>query len=309
MADAVLVGDVGGTTTRFAVHDSELRMVARHPTKDAPDLAAALGPVWASLSAPVAHVAVAVAGPVEDGSARLTNAAWSADTRDLSMPCTLLNDLEAAAYGAQAVPADRMRAVGGEPVVSGGPRVVLGVGTGHGQAQWADGVAQAGEGGHADYAPTDPELARFAAGQAARYGRVSIERVVSGMACEDLLAFVAGELGAEAQAMWREQPAAAVMAALAEGDPGCARALDMFVRALGAVAGDAALRSLPSGGVWLAGGLVSRLIEGSRDSALRAAFEGKGRMRATLEGIPLIVVDDPEIVLRGAVVVARSEMH
>jgi glucokinase len=123
------------------------------------------------------------------------------------------------------------------------------------------------------------------------------------------LSFVSEQMGPAATKMWRDHPAAAVIDAHADTDPGCASALDLFIRALGAVAGDAALRILPTGGVWIVGGVAGRLLRPNGDAALRTAFEAKGRMSSAIAALPILVVDDPEIVLRGAVVVARAAMH
>ncbi len=309
MTEAVLVGDVGGTTTRFAVDDGSLVVVKRSLTASASSLAHAIEPVLSQMTAPPSAIVVAVAGPVRDGRAELTNANWTGDVRTLPGPAKLLNDLEAAAHGVGVVPEACIRHVGGRASVSGARRVVVGVGTGHGQAIWNDGVAIAGEGGHAGFAPLDAEQRRYVDFLRERKDRVSIEDVVSGRACDSLLSFYDDALGPAARQLWSESSGASVISCCANTDEACRKALLLMTRALGAVAGDAALRTLPDGGVWLIGGLAEQMLQPEHDEILREAFEAKGRMSYAVRDLPLFVVRDPDVGLRGAVVVARTGMH
>lgn len=312
MTDAetpVLVGDVGGTTTRIAWDDGVLHSLVERPTIDSPDLQTALARVLQALETCPPRAVIAVAGPVDDGRVCLTNGHWTADVRRQSLPCTLINDLAAAAHGLPLVPKHLCRQVGGRPPEAAETRAVIGVGTGHGQALWVEGTAISGEGGHAAFASPEAELSSFCTFIARGRPWVSIEDVVSGNALSDLLDFVSNDLGAAARKMRSTHSAGAVMAAFAGSDPGCERAMRLFVSALGAVARDFALRALPKGGVWLVGGVVKHLLTKRWNAHLRDSFEGSGPTQGLLRSFPLLVVQDSSLGLRGAVVVARAGMR
>jgi glucokinase len=96
--------------------------------------------------------------------------------------------------------------------------------------------------------------------------------------------------------------AAAVVtqAALHEGDPLSAAALDLFTRVLGAKAGNLALDVLALGGVFIVGGIAPKILPKLLDGVLLHAFLDKGRQRRLLERIPLLVSLEPDVSLLGA---------
>jgi glucokinase len=201
---ALLAGDVGGTKTRLAIFSPE-----RGP--DAP-LAEATLPSgrYASLEAlaeeflrgvdrPVENASFGVAGPVVAGRASITNLPWRLDEGSLAArlrlrSVRLVNDLWATAHAVPLLgPADLHTLRAGEPV-PGGNRAVIAPGTGLGEAflTWDGGAyrAHASEGGHADFAPTDPTEAALLAHLWERFEHVSHERVCSGMGLPHLYAFL-----------------------------------------------------------------------------------------------------------------------
>ena len=188
------------------------------------------------------------------------------------------------------------------------PVVIAGAGTGFGLAAliWrAEGAAQvvASEGGHAAFAPTDELEIEILRGLARRYGRVSIERVLSGPGLQALHA-VLGEIGGEAvdAELTSEQ---VVERALARSDGLCALAVQRFCAIFGSVAGDAALTFGARGGVFLAGGLTEGLGDQLAGGQFRARFEAKGRLSALVESVPTRLVTQPHTALLGAARIAR----
>lgn len=329
----MLVADVGGTNTRLAVAEGQGLEASTFPTGSGVDFVRAVQQLLAARRAqglaPLAAACVAVAGPVEasraGGRASLTNTAWSLDAADLPLPACLVNDLHAACRGVEAQMDADGRVVGAEQLggaapTPGAPVVVLGVGTGLGQALLAGGQVLAGEGGHADLAATDARgdaLLRFLrdrlrerAGGDLREGadapHVSIERLVSGSGLADVLDFAAmrAPLGADAARRLESEPAAAVVVGCAATDPACALAMELLVQGLGAEAGNAALRPLARGGVVLVGGMAARIAPWLRGPAFRRAFESKGRMSLILKDIPVWLAAEDDVGLRGAAVEA-----
>jgi len=311
MPDLFLVGDVGATWTRLALHDGELQEIVVLPTADHRDLRSAVAHYLSGRDVEPVAAVIGVAGPVVDGEASLTNGDWSARASDLPQPARLINDLEAAAHGIGCLGPGAARRICGPAPAPDGDRIVLGIGTGHGQALWTQGRVLAGEGGHADFCPGDVDLVALADGLRPARGRVSVEAVLSGRGMDDVLRFAAtrASLGAEATAALHTQPSAQVVAAMASQDAACARARSLFIRALGCEAGNAALRVLPRGGVWLTGGVAQGLLLPAVDAEITASFCAKAPMSELLSATALLVVENPLVGLLGAGVVAQTLAH
>ena len=187
------------------------------------------------------------------------------------------------------------------PIVVLGPGTGLGVctlvGTEHGL------TVIEGEGGHADFPPTNKEEALVLDMLSAKFGRVSIERLLSG----DGLVNIYGAL-MELERLSSGQSGGSVVAdpsdvsalALAGSDPVAVRALTMFCNILGSVAGNLALTLGAKAGVYIAGGIPSKILSFLESSDIRARFEAKGRFQAYLQNIPLRVVIKEDLGLQGA---------
>jgi glucokinase len=314
----ILAGDVGGTNFRLALFPDEGG--AGEPAWRA--TYASRGADWRELVrracreagvAPVAAAAVAVAGPVLDGEAALTNLGWRISSAELAQElglarAPLLNDLEAAAHGlAVLAPAQLHGLQTGEE--RRGHRVLCSPGTGLGEAAavW-DGrrhLPLASEGGHATFAPLDDDDRALSDFLAERHGHVSQERVLSGPGLVALYEFHHRRDGLdESPALTRalahgEGPAAITRAAHA-GEELARRTLTHFARLLGAEAANLALKFLAQGGVYLGGGIPPRILAFLDTPAFREGFLAKGRMRALLAHYPVRVVLDPDCALRGA---------
>lgn len=324
----ILAGDVGGTKTAFALlaaGESGLRLVreATLPSREFATFEAAVrrfledGPVPA-----IDAACFGVAGPVVDGRAIATNLPWTLDARllEVQIPArrvVLLNDLEATAHGVLALgPEHVVTLQAGQP--RAGNLAVIAAGTGLGEAWLArDGdryVAVASEGGHADFAArTDVEIELLRALRV-QYGHVSWERVVSGPGLVAIHAFLRERSGVPAPAWLRDRLAAeddaAVISevALAGADAVCAEALDLFVGAYGAEAGNLALRAFAIGGVFVAGGIAPKILPRLLDGPFLHAFRDKGRFADFMAGIPVRVVMEPRTALLGAARVAASAL-
>jgi glucokinase len=327
----VLVGDIGGTNSRLALYDEGQPIFERtYPSAQQPSLEAAVqtflgeaGPTLGDRGRP-ARACLAVAGPVDDGKARITNLPWTADERVIAArtglaTVRLVNDFEAAAAGIPLLRQGDLVPLGGEAPESRGPVVVVGPGTGLGQAFlfWSHAGGRyeviPSEGGHVDFAPGTPLERGLAAALAVRYqGHVSAERVLSGPGLRDIFAFLREEPAGErlttpetTLALEKEDPAAVIVRqAVAGRDPLCLLAVNVFASVLGAHAGNLALTVLASGGVYIAGGIVPRLGALVPASPLRGSFEAKGRFKRLLSRIPVFVVTHRELGLLGAAALA-----
>jgi len=312
-----LIGDIGGTNCRLALASvlpsdpggaPQTRLFAPMTLKcaDFPTSEAGISHYLASVGAPPpAAAALAVAGPVQDGRAHLTNAQWQLEETALQSALgirtvRLMNDFAAMAFAALVMgPADL--AWIGPPVQgrAGGNIAIMGPGTGFGLAALAGGRDEGllvTEGGHADFAPADLEEVELLRVLMHRHGRVAVELVLSGRGLENLHAARAEIAGARPPGL----NAAAITEAAAQGNADAAATVAKFCDMLASVAGNYALSLGAQGGVFIAGGIMPRLMKRLDAVAFRARFEAKGRFAAYLRDIPtqVIIADDGS--LRGA---------
>ena len=121
-----------------------------------------------------------------------------------------------------------------------------------------------------------------------KQGHCSAENLLSGPGLVNIHMALAALQG---RSISRPDPAQ-VSEAAATGDAlaGEARAVSSV---LGSVAGNLALTVGARGGVFIAGGIVPRLLEPLMKSRFRACFEDKGRHRYYLEPIPTYVITEP----------------
>ena len=314
-----LVGDVGGTNARFAV----ARMVDGRPVLDhhesfpAETYPTFLEGVAAFIDGcevkPTGGV-IAVAGPVTDGAIDLTNSPWQVSESELQTlglkPVKLINDFEALAWGAPIVPEDQLESLGGP--VDGDPHstvAVLGPGTGFGVSALvrdAHGreMAMPSEGGHACFPPGDPVEDEILRILRRRYDRVSIERLICGPGLLNMHRALAEIDGRETHI---DDPAQITRTAMADPNSPCGATLARFCAILGAVAGDIALTTGARGGVYIAGGIVPRILPFIKASPFRQRFERKGRFKAYMSEIPTKVIMHKHAALLGAARVAFAE--
>jgi glucokinase len=317
----ILVGDIGGTRARFALLEGESATPVRTAaleSKSYPNLEAAarefLGP-----DAQHVHTAtLGVAGPVIGNRCTATNLPWVIDGVAVATALgietvTLLNDLVAHAYGTLTVADDGLVLLQGatRPAKRGANLAVIAAGTGLGEAAlvWANGryVPLGTEGGHSDFAPRNEleiELLRFLR---ARFGRVSCERVLSGAGLGNLYDFFRearrapeDEAIANAIVSAKDRNAAITDHALAGKSVAAESAVDLFVSLYGAEAGNLALKTLATGGVFIAGGIAGKLLERLKSGPFVASFGDKGRFSSLLRDIPIAVVCDSNVGLAGA---------
>jgi glucokinase len=319
-----LAGDIGGTKTNLAVyaHQNERLTLVReasYPSKNHGSVAEMVRLFLAAAGASPEnprHACFGIAGPVKDGVAQVTNLPWTVDAAALQselgfQQVTLLNDLEANAYGiATLQPYELLSLNPNANPNQVGHRALIAAGTGLGEAglMW-DGVAHrpfASEGGHSSFAPNDTigdELLVFLRQER---GHVSWERVLSGMGMTNLYRFFRQRSGQPEPAWLAEQIAAGDLAAvvahagLSNRDPVCVDALDCFTRNYGAEAGNLALKLFSLGGVYIGGGIAPKMLPKMQSPIFLDAFYHKGRLSPLLKATPVYVILNDKTALQGA---------
>ena len=316
----ILAGDIGGTSTRLAYFDTTggaLDPVAekRFPSRESGSLEEIVGRFAAEQGLTAERACFGIAGPIRNGRVRTPNLPWSIDaavlSRALGLPSVrLLNDLEANAYGIALLGPDDLVVLNpGVPDPTGTIAVIsAGTGLGEALAYW-DGTSHrplSSEGGHADFAPRNELETELLLFLRAEHGRVSTERVVSGPGLCNIYRFLRDvrhipESPAVAEAMRTEDPAAAISGAALTGEcPLCSQALDLFVSLYGAEAGNVALRTLATGGIYLGGGIAPKIIERLTGPGFMLAFCTKGRLSPLLENVPVRVILNERTALLGS---------
>ncbi len=314
----ILAVDIGGTKVRLALATPgaaglDLRAMETYPSTSFGTLDSLIRHYLDKQGVRVETVGLAVAGPVVKGTAALTNLPWTVSSDELAQALSvrsvaLLNDLEGLAWSIAQLPAGSVATLqNGEPGLQGN-RALIAAGTGLGEAiLWYTGEdhrPSASEGGHCDFAPADAldyELYQYLA---ERLEHVSWERIVSGPGLATLYRFLLHRAKA-AEPDWFgtlaavDQPAAVSRRALAGGDPLAVEAMRLFVVYYGREAGNLALKSKATGGVYIGGGVAPKILSALRRPAFIEAFNAKGRMRALMMSMPVRVILDETAALGG----------
>ena len=325
----ILAGDIGGTQTTLAIFaaradtqgfDRDSPIVERFESRAYVHFSEILRAFCDRHQPKLRAGCIGVAGPVRANRCTATNLPWKLDGTELARlvgleDLALVNDLEAVGYGIDVLGADEIAELQVGAPGAAGNRAVIAAGTGLGEAglYW-DGSAHrpfATEGGHADFAPRselEVELLRFLLRQ---HERVSWERVLSGPGLENIyrffLASAAGPGGAapEPEALAAElrsgDAAAAISKYAASGESArCAQALELLVKLYGAEAGNLALKTMATGGLYIGGGIAPKNLDRMRSGPFIEAFRNKGRMRPLLESMPVHILLNDQTALLGA---------
>jgi glucokinase len=330
----ILAGDVGGTKTNvglFEVMDGVPRLVRtqRYRSPEHPGLAALLANFLhqdTSLAQDrgwkIDIACFGVPGPVLANRATTPNLAWQIDgalvAREAGLPAVLLiNDLVATAEGIPLLREDETVVLQrGEPELPGqeGNRALIAAGTGLGMSllprvgdRW---IPVPSEGGHADFAPRNEEEIGLLRYLRERFGRVSVERVLSGPGLFNVYSYLRDVYDASEDPRVREalgkgeDPAKVIgtagLALEADRCGLCARSLGIFTAAYGAVAGNLALTGTATGGVWLGGGIAPKILPRLTDGLFMQTFEAKGRFTPFLERVPVRVILNDKAAMLGA---------
>ncbi len=320
----LLAGDVGGTKTHLAIFSSpsEIRAPiaeATLPSASYPNLETLVQSFLAQISLPIERASFGVAGPVIGGKATITNLLWEMDEQQmqqaLHLPVVkLLNDLDAMAHGIPSLNASDLYTLNEGQTVTHGTIALIAPGTGLGEAflTWngSSYTAYPSEGGHADFAPTDALEISLLQHLLQQSEHVSYEHVCSGIGIPNVYRFLRNQNETLQEPAWLAQQLAQarditpliVQAALDTQRPCqlCIATLSRFVSILGAEAGNLALKTLSTGGVYIGGGIPPRMLPFFQTGAFIRAFQRKGRLSEVLETMPVHIILNTQLPLIGA---------
>ena len=326
----ILAGDVGGTKVHLSLYEFEggrLKSFGsqKYPAHQFGSLDEVVKRFLGENGGKPETIAAACfgcPGPVREGRLKLTNLPWTLDAHELSRSLGiqhifLINDLEANGYGIPELAPNKIFTLHAGDADAVGHRGLIAAGTGLGEAVliW-DGARHTpipSEGGHCDFAArTDREIALLQHLRRKLNGRVSFERVVSGLGIKNVYGYLREVEKLDEPSWLRDRLAAedpnAVIGQCAEDGSSsiCFETMRLFSAAYGAEAGNIALKVLAIGGIYLGGGIAPKILKTLQNGAFVQAFLDKGRLSPLLQAIPVRVILDDTCALLGAAAYAEA---
>jgi len=308
-----LAADIGGTNSRLALFGSEGCIVQERAQNDEFDGFTPILEAFVARHGKPDAACLAVAGRVDDGVVWMPNRGWTLRAEALAAvvdgPLCMINDFHAQALAVGQLSPSDLVPLDDLPPVSGAARVVLGAGTGLGEAylipEGEDWRVVPGEGAHGRFGPRDAREIGFLQYLMASFpDHVSVERVASGPGLVRAYDYLRGDAPRHPR-MAEEVPGAVIIEeGLAGRCPHAVGAIEIFLDTLADEAATIAIKC-NAGMVYLSGGMAPRLLPRMTDR-FRAAFCNKGRYRSWLETIPIRLVVHPDPGLWGAQLAARA---
>jgi glucokinase len=324
----ILTGDVGGTKTILRLTESrspQSLCEGRYSSQEFSDLTKVVSKFLDTAAQKLQQsvhpdiACFAIAGPVVNNSSVLTNLGWSLEASRLSQETKipnlfLINDFEAVGYGILELSGTDIYTLQAGELRPHAPIAMVGAGTGLGEGfllhHGGRYQVYASEGGHTDFAPRtelECQLLHYLLERSPSQ-HVSVEQIVSGNGILAVYQFLRHHTGLNQLLSEDNIDLASKIshAALTAQDPLAEKALQIFVKAYGAEAGNLALKLLPYGGLYIAGGIAAKILPLMQDGTFLQAFLSKGRMSSLLEKIPVHIVLNPYVGLIGATRYART---
>jgi len=318
----ILAGDIGATNARLAAFETEGNRLHRvvektYPSREHKGLAEIVADFTRTEGIPAQSACFGVAGPVRSGRSKISNLPWTIDSRDLAAQLKLrsvglINDLEAFAYGIDALESKDFVTLSEGSSEAEGNMAVISAGTGLGEAglYW-DGFRHhpfACEGGHTEFAPKNDIEIDLLQYLMKKYENqhVSYERILSGPGIKNIYEFLRDTSKEEEPAWLKNELASASDApariselALAQKAAICDRTLSIFVSVFGSEAGNCALKLMGMGGIFVAG-IAGKIVPKMKEGGFMDTFLSKGRMKPLLQEIPVKIVLNDDSGLIGA---------
>ncbi|GAA4810345.1 glucokinase [Litoribaculum gwangyangense] len=315
----ILAADIGGTKTNLALFQAKEGKLSTlnekfYPTKNYNSFIAMLKYFNTNSHIPIDCISLGVAGPVINGKVQGTNFPWVIDREEISKELqissvSIINDMEANAYGLALLREKDLLEIQKGSNISGNAAIISpGTGLGEVGIFW-DGMHYhpfATEGGHCDFSPrNDLELNLWTC-MHKKYNHVSWERIISGSGIYDIYQFLIEhkklyEPEYIKQKMFLENPAAVITNLGMNGkDTTCKETLNLFIKFLAVESAQLALKLKATGGIFIGGGIVPKIIQGFDKTIFKTNFSQSGRLNKLLAMVPVKIILNEKTPLLGA---------
>ena len=302
------VADVGGTNIRLGlVENGRISVIKKYLCENFDSIDDAILHFQADTAASgFSAGCIAIACPVNEDLVKMTNHTWSFSKQALQAHLNLqhldvINDYTAIAHSLPTLNHNQVIQVGGGHAKEHGNIAVFGPGTGLGveHLTWTGGGWHTldGEGGHVDFAPTEEDDLIIWRYLYHKFGRASAEEVLSGRGIVNIYNAFCEHAGTAPQLT---QPSDVTSAGLNNSDPMARKAIQHFCQVMGSFAGNLAVNLCLTGGVFIGGGITSKLKDFFMESRFREKFEAKGDMAHYVKNIPTYLINEPDHGLLGA---------
>jgi glucokinase len=312
-----LIADVGGTNIRLAIVELEtgvISQVKKYLCADYGNITAVIVDYLGTVDQMISQACLAVACPTDGDWISMTNNGWAFSRSEAQNALGLdqlwlINDYTAIAMAVPTLKDEQKIQVGGDRPRPNSPIAIYGPGTGLGVAHLAYDqgryIPLPGEGGHADFAPTNALQGQILSYLQSEFGHVSAERLLSGPGLVNIYRALCYIRGEQAHSY---APADVTKAGQSGDCPICAEAMSVFCQVMGSFGGNLALNLGAFGGVYIAGGIITRFMEFFQVSEFRMFFEDKGRLRDFCKPVPVYVITEEQPGLQGAGAYLRQSL-
>ncbi|HEY8671830.1 MAG TPA: glucokinase [Terriglobales bacterium] len=330
----ILAGDIGGTKctlTLFTADGSVLTPIYRFSasTRDASGLESILDQFKRAASdaghklenGALKSAAFGVAGAIVEDRVVSNNLPWTVERGSIAStlglnPKTvlLLNDLVAAASSLVHLKAQDLMQLNDGTAQPQAPMALIAAGTGLGEAiLFWDGErykVSPSEASLTDFAPHNEREMLLLQSMRYRMPRVCTEEVVSGRGFRAIHQIIFPGIHHPFFDEPGVDPAARITQQAFDGTcKACQETLDIWMEAYGAEAGNMALRVLPFGGVYVAGGIALKVLPKLKEGSFVRAFSDKAKLSTQLAKIPIFVVLNEDAPVLGAAYEALATLR
>jgi glucokinase len=322
-AKVALAADIGATKTDMALvefRDNVVVIIAekKYHSRDYTGIEPVLEDFLKMTQKPE-RLCLGVAGPVLEGQAKMANLGWVVDrtavARRFEIPqVSLINDLEATAYGLAMVGKKGIHVVHAGNRDTQGNAAVIAPGTGLGEAgiycEQGSYFPFATEGGHGDFAPRDEFDFRLHSYLREKFGHVSWERLISGPGIVNIYNYLR-DSGQEEEPVWLSEKcksgdAPAIISAEVNSSKLCRRTMELFIRYLAFESANLVLKFKATGGLIIGGGIAPQIVSMLDEAQFFSSFRQMGRLEYMMDKIPVSIIMNAKAALLGSAYYALS---
>ena len=327
----ILTGDIGGTNCNFALMTAtlphpEMALYLHLDSREVTDFSAVMKQVADLLqekySIKIADSCLAIAGPISTDrqEAKMTNLTWKVNCQDIKkitgISTILINDFQAIGFGLESLPKDKLILLKSGTILPQEPKGIIGAGTGLGKCLllWNKDQKRyfpfSSEGGHADFPAQSQDewkMVEFIK-KKNQQARVSWQNLVSGKGLSHIYQYLletspATSKSAEIKSSNYDP---ALISKYHQEDKLCQKTFQKFVQLYARAAKDYALETMAMGGVYLAGGIVTKNLAEFQQEIFKSEFITNPKLSDLLQSIPVWAINDYQIGLYGAAVAALT---